>query len=382
MTRLTRTWFIATALTAVCAALPAQENAPSLPYASTLTFGTGLINIPVAWVSPANGDVWFSLSSRAGSDNTFKIGELRQNRNSTFSIDAHLFGRVSLGGSIYSVAREQVGGFAQALLIREGPHTPRWLPSLAVGVRGIGVSPRQDRFVTGSTRVWTSLGNKAPGDGKINGDPTIYGVATKEFGSATTSLSVTVGAGNGFFRNDAGMDTLYNAHGTTGGLFGGLRASHALARGDVQLSAIVETDAWDVNAGVVAVIKHWQIGVLATELDEPGKPANRFAGWTKYNLLVGYNGSLPGIIRGTRMRAELTELDIEAQELRREVAQRERRRAALERELARAQKNADAASSKLQTALQKQLEAEREAIRKANERLDTVQKGVKPPEGR
>jgi hypothetical protein len=382
MTRLLRTWIVVSVVAAT--ALPAQEPGNGLPYTATLTYGTGLVNIPVAWISPINGEIWFAGSFRSMSDNSFGPNELWRSRDRTLNIDAHFLGRFSVGGSLYSLRNEQVGAFAQALLLRAGNDAPRWLPSVAAGVRGIGVSARQDRLVTGTERIRDALGASAPGDGRIKGAPTLYGVATKEFGTATTALGITAGFGTGLFRNDADMDTLYNPKGGTGGLFGGIRLSRLFAGGDVQLSAVAESDAWDVNAGVVAVIKHWQVGILATELDEGSRTAagRRLAGWTKVNLLVGYNGSIPAILQGTRQRAELTELDLEAQALRREVAQRERRRQALEREIAGAQRKADAMSSTLQSALQKQLDAEREAIKKASDRLDTVQKTGKPPEGR
>lgn len=382
MNRLLRNSIVATL--ACAAALPAQESVGTLPYSATLTFGTGLINIPTAWVSPVNGEVWVSGSSRSITGNSFKYGSLRRTRDLTANIDAHFLGRFSVGGSMYSLRNEQIGLFGQALLVRAGEDAPLWLPSVAVGARAIGASARQDRLVTGTTRIRDALGAGAPGDGRISGAPTFYGVATKDIGTATTTLGVTLGYGTGLFRNDAGMDTLYNAHGGTSGVFGGVRFAKLFADGNAQLSVMLESDAWDVNAGVVAVIRHWQVGVLATELDEPGQAAagGRLAGWTKYNVVLGYNGSIPAMLRGTRQRAELMELDLEAEALRREVAQRERRRVALEQEIARAQRQADATSSSLQGALQKRLEAEREAIKKASDRLDTVQKTGKPPEGR
>jgi hypothetical protein len=374
MTSLLRRGLVALAVGASAAALPAQGTPFTPPYGPTLTFGTGLVNIPTAWVSPVNGEVWFTGSSRASRNNAFKLSAVRDTRDQTFNLDAHFLGRFSVGGSIYSLRAEQVGAFAQALLLRANAETPRWMPSIAVGVRGLGASARQDRFVTGNARV-------APAN--ISGNPTFYGVATKEFGTAQTAVGVTAGFGSGFFKNDAGLGTVYNAKGGTGGAFGGVRVSHIFAGGNVQLTAVAENDAWDTNAGVVATIRHWNVGVLATELDEAGgaAAAGRLAGWTKVNVLVGYNGSIPAMMRGTLQRAELTDLDVEAQELRREVAQRERRRVALEREIARAQTKVDASSASKQAALQKQLESERDAIKKANERLDTVQK-TKPPEGR
>lgn len=362
----------------------AQDQGRPLPYTPTLTYGTGLINIPTAWVSPTTGDLWGTLTSRAATENALTPGHLRSTRDQTFNLDAHLFGRVSIGASLYSVANQQMSLFARALLLRATDATPGWMPSVAIGVTGVGTSARQDRFLTGNARAVDALGASGAGKGRIGGAPSFYGVATKDLGSARTSVGLSAGFGTGLFRNDGGMGTDYNAHGGTGGAFGGIRVSHLVGEGHTQLSAMAEIDGWDVNAGVVASVRHWQFGIVATELDESGgtRSDGRLAGWTKLGVLFGYNGSIPDILRGTRQRAELTELDLEAQDLRREVAQRERRRLALERAIAAAQAGVDAAAASRQAALQKQLEAEREAIRKANERLDTVNKTGKPPEGR
>src|ERR1700712_1421670 len=55
-------------------ALAAQDSAPALTqqvvtrdeilYPATLTYGTGLIDIPVAWVSPNSGDIWVTTSGK------------------------------------------------------------------------------------------------------------------------------------------------------------------------------------------------------------------------------------------------------------------------------------------------------------------------------
>ena len=54
-------------------ALAAQDTAsytsPAAPadailYPATLIFGTGLIDIPVAWVSPNSGDLWVTASGK------------------------------------------------------------------------------------------------------------------------------------------------------------------------------------------------------------------------------------------------------------------------------------------------------------------------------
>src|ERR1700712_1609657 len=54
-------------------ALSAQDTAPlvapsaaadDILYPATLDYGTGLIDIPVAWVSPHSGDIWVQASGK------------------------------------------------------------------------------------------------------------------------------------------------------------------------------------------------------------------------------------------------------------------------------------------------------------------------------
>jgi uncharacterized protein YlxW (UPF0749 family) len=121
---------------------------------------------------------------------------------------------------------------------------------------------------------------------------------------------------------------------------------------------------------------------MATELEQQkGMPVNQpLANWTKFNVLVGYTGSIPEIVRGSRQRAEAVELELEARRLRREVQQREKRMAELNAQIARANKSADAAAMSQRAALEKALEQEREAAKRAADRLQQVKPGTKPPE--
>src|SRR5919109_3977055 len=51
-------------------ALPAQQD---YPYSATLQFGTGLVNVPAAWISPRSGEIWIQTSGKqipAGSGST------------------------------------------------------------------------------------------------------------------------------------------------------------------------------------------------------------------------------------------------------------------------------------------------------------------------
>jgi len=371
-------------LLAPAAPLLAQDAAPSLTaYTPTLTFGTGLINAPVAWVSPEHGDIWAAVSARGLNQGSLSPRPNGSIWDLTLTADAHLFGRLSLGGSVYSTSNQQVGAHASFLLYRQHADF-KWLPSLAVGVRNIGASARQDRFVTGTKRVVDVLpAAQRAAAGVIDGNPSVYGVMTREFTSDKGSLGLTVGYGTGLFKNTGGIpDTVYNRHGTlTPGLFLGSRLSVPVSKTSV-MSLIVENDGFDWNAGAVVTAGPLTIGLMMTELEETkGIPDNEpLANWSKTSFSIGYRGSIPEIIRGSRQRAEAVELELEARRLRREVQQREKRMAELNVQIARANQRADAEALAQRAALEKALEQEREAAKRAADRLQQVKPGAKPPE--
>jgi hypothetical protein len=370
-------------LASATAAVSAQEPQGKLTgYSSTLTFGTGLINTPVAWVSPEHGDLFLAASARGLDKGTLTPHANGSMWDMTMAVDAHLFGRVSLGGSLYGTSHQQVGMHAALLLYRQQADL-KWLPSLAVGVRNVGSSARQDRYVTGFKRVVDVLpASERATKGVIDGSPTLYGVMTREFSGEETSFGLSAGYGTGLFKNDGGLDTVYNKKGTlASGLFLGTRLAHRFSPKTTG-TLMVENDGWDWNAGITMSFGHVIFGVMATELEEAGSiPKNEpLANWRKANLMIAYNGSIPDIVRGSRQRSEAVELELERLRLKREVNQRERRVAELADQLARAATRADAESMAQRAALEKALESEREAAKRAADRLKQVTPGTKPPE--
>ena len=93
-------------LLALLAASPAVAQQPSPqqgdPYPATLQFGTGLITIPVAWVSPRNTDAWLNTSGRYTP--TFPDAPVKQGFaslwNTNIATEVHLAGRVAAGISV------------------------------------------------------------------------------------------------------------------------------------------------------------------------------------------------------------------------------------------------------------------------------------------
>ncbi|MBI3568646.1 MAG: DUF4200 domain-containing protein [Gemmatimonadetes bacterium] len=369
-------------LTVVCSVpMAAQDTRPVAPYNPTLNFGTGLVQIPTAWVSPANGDLFVSMAMRAIGDGSYVPRAENSRWDFTESLEAHLGGRVSVGLSLYSLSNLSMGAFAQVLLVRQPDFGARWLPSISIGALNVGTSRYVDRFVTGTVRASDAI----PGSGgrvAIDGSPTFYGVMTRDFRFERNSASITVGYGNGLFANSGGMDTVYNKSGTVAkGLFFGGR--FVMPTGDnSMLSLLVDNNGFDFSAGAEFTLGHLTAGIFMTELEEKsGVPANHaLANYQKPAIKIGYSASIPDIVRGSQQRSEAAEAQLEVRRLRQEIAQREVRSQELRDQLARAKQSADKSAADEQARLLKQLDAEREAMQKAAERLQKLQKpSGKPP---
>ncbi|MDQ3696613.1 MAG: hypothetical protein M3373_01105 [Gemmatimonadota bacterium] len=368
------------------AAAPALDAQQRDPYTATLHFGTGLINIPVAWVSPTNADVWLQTSGK----NIDYAPDLNfaTRWNTNISIDTHWLGRFSIGASAYSQNPEW-GFFGQALLVRPGQFA--FLPGLAVGVRNVGKFDHQDRFLIGhdiALNPVDSTYDRGPGSlyEGFKTAPTFYGVATQEFAVGAAGASLSVGYGSGLFSDDGDLGDAYNEKGTIAeGLFlGGRVAFHPSLNTTVTLLA--ENDGWDWNAGIVGDWRGLSLGIYGTELEEGSKscsgPDDGFCNvynYTKLNIALGYSGNIIDISRGVILRTRITELEREAQRLRAEITARERRISGLESALRRAQAGELAEIERRRQELEGQIQEERDAIRRATERLEQLERGQRPP---
>jgi hypothetical protein len=306
--------------------------------------------------------------------------------NTNISLDTHWAGRLSLGVAAYSQNPEW-GFFAQALLLRDGQ--VGGLPGLAIGARNIGRFKREDRFLIGHDIVLNENGEYDDIEVEryrgFETAPTLYAVATKEFALSPitergrTSMSLSVGYGNGLFSEDGDLGDFYNARGTiVEGLFLGSRfVTHPSL--NTTLTFLAENDGWDWNAGAVADWRGISLGVYATELEEGGRDAlgDGFNVYNsvKFNIALGYAGNIRDIARGVVLRTRITQLTREQHRLRVEIASRERRIRVLEVALREAQEGELAQIEARRRELEAQVEAERDAIRRATERLRELEQG-------
>jgi hypothetical protein len=382
-------WLAATVAASLVGATAGGAQQGNDPYPATMYFGTGLINIPVAWVSPSNGDGWFNIAGKRIQYYGEKDAGFATQFNTNVSLDTHWAGRFSVGASAYSQNPEW-GLFGQALLVRDNQF---WhLPAIAVGVRNVGKYKHEERFLTGYDIALNEDGEyeEVVVNTNFKTANTVYGVATKDFSLSginarfpSTMMSLTVGYGNGLFKDDGDMGDTYNEKGTlAGGLFLGTRiVTHPTLNST--LTFLAENDAWDWNAGAVYNWRGLSLGLYGTELEEGGRAsgAGQIYNYTKINFSVGYSGNVFDVARGVILRTRITALTREQQRLRNDIEARNRRIRDLEVALLRAQAGELTDIARRRAELEAQISEERRMMQDATARLLELERsrGVPPP---
>lgn len=195
-----------------------------------------------------------------------------------------------------------------------------------------------------------------------------------------TRMSLSVGYGNGIFSDDGELGEGYNEKGTiASGLFLGTRVvTHPTLNSTVTILA--ENDAWDWNAGVVFNWRGLSAALYGTELEEGGREndAAQIYNYTKINFALGYSGNIFDIARGVILRTRITDLTREQQRLRMDIAARNRRIAGLEVTLRQAQAGELSDIARRRAELEQQISEDREAIRRATERLNEIERRGTP----
>jgi len=377
-------------------ALAAQDTAsyssPTAPadailYPATLDFGTGLIDIPVAWISPNSGDIWATASGKivnyCGTVCTINFAD---KLNTNLSIDTHWMQRFSIGLSVYS-QNPNYGFFGQALLLKQQPDKA-W-PAIAVGFRNLGPDTHEDRFLVGNDVYVSPTGgitDTVPPYAKhFHTTPTVYAVATKDVKAGTNgAASFSLGYGSGLFYEDGDLGRNYNDKGTiVKGLFLGARYALRTSENST-LTVLAENNGFDWNAGVVGNWRGLSLGLYGTELEEGSKDPSKGSLYTvynyaKFNLSLGYSGNLHDIAHGTLLRARIGELEQEQLRLRAQISQRQHKIEELQASLQKAQGGELAEVAKRREQLDAQIQEEQAAIKRAEDRLNQLQGGSPPP---
>jgi hypothetical protein len=382
----------------MCAAPPtlAQDTSvverPSLlqstpqAFGPTLNFGTGLITIPTAWVSPNSSDFFISISGTRIPSAIGATNDLFAYFNGNAAIDTHWLGRFDVGFSLYS-NNPEYGFFGSVLVVKDHQFFP-WMPAISGGFRNLGPFNHEDRYLIGHDITVDSAGF-VKGFTPIfyqhfHTAPTFYGVATKSFELPVpipSSVSLTVGEGSGLFSDDGGLGNAYSTtwNAKTGFFFGFQGSTHPIQ--DFTVSLLGENDGWEYNLGARAEYRGLGLGIYGLEMTQGGRhlpQAELVYNYKKLAVVFSYAGNFKQISRGVFLRSEISDLERQKQIMRTEIARRERKIQQLQVSLNKLQGSALSDVDRQRQELETQLKEEQDAIRRANERLQQLQQGQKP----
>jgi hypothetical protein len=375
----------------VALVLAAAPAAAQDAFPQTLRWGTGLIDIPVAFVSPLSGDFGLTLSGTTYHTSPV-LPRYSESLSKQGAFSLALFGRAEVGVSVYSTDPEQ-GFFWQALLLNQADfHHGIWkfLPSVAVGMRNIGPYDHIDRFGRGYQE------NPVPGataphlaadsihDGFKTGN-TLYGVATKsvyvgspEPGWTSLGLSFSVGYGNGLFSNHGTIPVSDYASAHTGGIFFGVNADlHPTVNTVVTFMA--ENDAWENNIGAAVIYRGLRAELALTDVSGGGakpvaaNPATALYDYMKVNFSLGWQGNLSGLLHGSMLADRVARLRAQHKRLEAEIARRETRIAELQSEIAAYEAHGIGDLESRRAQIEDELRAEEAELKRLNDEIQRIE---------
>lgn len=399
---------VATAFAVTAAALSAtpRQAGAQQEYPATLYWGSGLIDIPVAWVPPLTGDFALNYSGKQFTKDPDAAAKLNYSGslNSQLTFAVSFGGRAEIGVAAYSSNPEE-GLFARGLLLREDDFRNRGtaarllVPSLAVGALNVSSFDKIDRFGTGYVLVPPGANPNAQHvpdslhrDFKTNN--TLYGVATKTIlltdirpSWPDLSFSFTAGYGNGLFKNHGSIPRAEYAKNATGGLFYGVKTDFS-GGPNTTFSLMAENNAWDFNVGGSVVYRGLRAGLYLTEVGagsaktSTGNPATAFYNYQKFAFTLGWQSNIFALLRGDFLQTRVARLEKERQALLAEITARQQRIAALELELNRYEAQNLLELEQRRQQAEAELRAEREALRRLEERLKRVESQTpsRPPQ--
>jgi hypothetical protein len=374
-------------------AMPWAVAVSQQEFPQTLYWGSGLIDIPVAWAPPLTGDFSIGYSGKR-----FRVDPIstklnyNDRMNSQLTLSAAAFGRLEGGVAFYS-SNPEYGFFVRGVLVTEADLAARggvlrWLPAIAVGARNLGKYSHIDRFGIGYRLLPPTPDDPnarhEPDTLHLNFDtaPTLYAVATKSFVMNRvhgTGLSFSVGAGNGLFNDDGGLGSLY-AKNATGGLFFGAMADVPVTP-DFRLSFLAENNAWDFNVGAAASYRGIRAGLYVTELGagsssttlpDAGAPQG-FPSYRKVAFTLGWQSNVLALLHGDFLQKRAERLARERERLLADIGDRQKRVAALQLELDRYEAQNLLELEQRRAAAELQLRQERDALRRLEDRLKRVE---------
>ena len=366
-------------------------------YPQTLYWGSGLIDIPVAWVQPVSGDfaVNYGGKSFQPDPNGPKIN-WSDRVNSQLVLSLSGWGRVDLGYAAFS-SNPEYGFFWRGLLLRDEDFGTsswaRWLaPSVAVGMRNIGKYGHIDRFGMGYAMLPGPNNNMQHVVDSLHRDfktdNTFYGVLSKgwslqEFRTTWPDMDVSfsIGYGNGLFKNDGGLGSRYSTH-KTGGLFYGLKTDFNAAPHTL-VTLLAENNAWDWNLGVVGTYRGMQLGAYWTEVgagspQPSADPASNIYNYSTFSFSVGWQSNVFALLKGNFLQSRTAALERQRQGLLAEIARRQERIAQLELEINKYEAQNLLELEQRRAAAEVQLKDEKDTLQRLEDRLRRIEQQVTP----
>lgn len=262
-------------------------TAQNLRMPTTLRYGSGLLDIPVASVL-AHGSLSLSYSGfKLSTDRTImldrsgRVGDPKEGIDKWLSDGAlaiGLFNRVEIGASIQHFDEEEnggnmFGGFARVSLLPSSMQRfglaagARYVTSPGYGAGFMDVQP--GRLGHPDYRV---LQSPAAGE-EFSSNLSPYVVATANaVSSGSVDMTLTAGWGMGMF--SAGSDLDFYSSGSAGGLFGGAGLHFAMGGGRL-MHLMAEYNGFEMNAGLQVDLGNVMVGAFSHGLNGDGESTYR-----------------------------------------------------------------------------------------------------------
>jgi hypothetical protein len=386
-------------LLSVAQVAAAQTNTE---FPQTRFWGTGLIDIPTASVSPLSGDFTVQYAG-TGYQTSPQVPLYHTGLNSQGNLTVGLFGRVEVGVTAFSGDPEQ-GFSGQVLLLRQQDFSAssplRFLPNVAFGVRNVGPYSHIDRFDLGYGESVNPNGGSAPVirvdslHQSFNTGNTVYGVITKgimlsDLKSSLPEIGIdgTIGYGDGLFSNHGNLPVRLYAANATGGLFYGIDATMRPTPNTL-VTIMGENNAWDFNVGAQVDYRGLRAGVAVTELGagsqhiDPAEAATAIYHYTKFSFTLGWHSNIFALFKGHFLENREAALRHQRDQMLAEVSKRQARIAELETLVKQYEAQNLLELEQRREAAQAELKAESEALHRLEERLKRVETetgGQTPP---
>jgi hypothetical protein len=372
-------------------------------YPETLYWGVGLMDIPVAWISPVSGDFSVAVSGQTFNHAVASPQLAALNGfNTNFAMAFSIYGRAQLGLAIYSDNPEW-GLYGQGLILDEEDFRGKtgaahWVPSLAVGLRNIGPYDHVDRYTIG----YELFPGPPSGPAVVHEADslhmnfktanTLYGVVTKSFALSEvkstwgqTNVSISLGYGDGLFSNDGGLGKLYS-NSATGGIFGGVKVD-IYPNETSTLSFMLEQNAWQWNLGANYDWRGLRIGFYwmnmfpgtTDTLTPQGAAAAQLYNYSKFAISLNWQSNVLGVVRGDFLQQKEAQLKRETAVLQQEIVSRQQRIASLELEIQRYEAQNLLELEQRRAGAEQALRQEKEALQRLEERLQKLEQNQNAP---